>query len=68
MVCCSSNLKTITAGRSDCGCGCSCGSDGFIRRRFISPGEERKMLERYGEQLKNELEGLEARLKELEGK
>lgn len=65
-MCCSTNSKTTAFGQPDCGCGC--GSDGLIRRRFISPGEERKMLEGYGEQLKNELEGVEARLKELEGK
>jgi len=40
-----------------------CGCHG---RRFLSPDEERQLLEEYREQLKKEQEGLEARLKELE--
>ena len=60
-----------------CTCGCSpepkgqttqsgcCCSGGSFQRRFISPEEEEKQLKDYSEQLKNELEGVEARLKEL---
>ena len=48
-----------------CGCcGCGCGP---WPRRFITPAEEKEMLERYRDSLKNELAGLEERLKELEG-
>jgi hypothetical protein len=36
------------------------------QRRFIAPVEEKEMLERYKDFLKNELAGLEARLKEVE--
>ena len=47
-----------------CGCcGCGCGP---LQRRFIAPVEEKEMLERYKDLLKNELEGLEIRLSELE--
>jgi hypothetical protein len=47
-----------------CGCcGCGCGP---WQRRFIAPVEEKEMLERYKDFLKNELAGLEARLKEVE--
>jgi hypothetical protein len=34
-------------------------------RRFISSGEEKERLERYREQLKKELAGVEERLKEM---
>lgn len=34
-----------------------------IKRRFISPGEKKEMLESYIEQLKKELAGAEAALK-----
>ena len=47
-----------------CGCcGCGCGP---WPRRFIAPVEEKEMLERYKDFLKNELAGLENRLKEVE--
>ncbi len=47
-----------------CGCcGCGCGP---WPRRFIAPAEEKEMMERYRDSLKNELAGLEERLKELE--
>lgn len=47
-----------------CGCcGCGCGS---LRRQFVTPAEEKEMLERYKNSLQNELAGLEVRLKELD--
>jgi hypothetical protein len=42
-----------------CGCGCS-------GRRFLSRKEKIEMLEEYRESLKNELEGVEEALKELQ--
>ncbi len=47
-----------------CTCGC-CGC-GPWQRHFIAPAEEKEMLERYKDFLKNELAGLENRLKEVE--
>ena len=48
----------------NCGCcGCGCGP---LRRHFITPAEEMERLENYRESLKNELTGVEARLKDLE--
>lgn len=35
-------------------------------RRFISSAEEKERLERYSEQLKNELAGVEEQLKKME--
>lgn len=43
-------------------CGCGCGS---FPRRFVSGKEERERLERYKDQLKKELEGVDERLEEL---
>jgi len=48
-----------------CDSQCCCGGEGLFQRRFMSPKEERELLERYRDELKLELEGLEARLKEL---
>ena len=42
-------------------CGCGCGE-----RRFLSRKEKIEMLEEYRESLKNELEGVEEALKELQ--
>lgn len=56
---CSTESKNQT---TQSGCCCTGGS---FQRRFISPEEEKKQLKDYSEQLKNELEGVEARLKEL---
>jgi hypothetical protein len=42
-------------------CGCNCGG-----RRFLSRKEKVEMLEEYRESLKNELEGVEEELKELQ--
>jgi hypothetical protein len=42
-------------------CGCSCGG-----RRFLSKKEKVEMLEEYRKSLKNELEGVEEELKELQ--
>jgi hypothetical protein len=42
-------------------CGCGCGG-----RRFLSRKEKVEMLEEYRESLKNELEGVEEELKELQ--
>ncbi|MBM3307589.1 MAG: DUF5320 domain-containing protein [Candidatus Eisenbacteria bacterium] len=50
-------------GSDDCCCCCGCGAS--FHRRFISRKEEREMLERYRDELKLELQGLEERLKEL---
>jgi hypothetical protein len=47
-----------TCGGYSCGCG-------TLPRHFITPAEEKEMLEKYKESLKNELAGLEERLKEL---
>ena len=46
-------------------CGCGCGT--FIRR-FISTKEELERLERYRDQLKDEIAGVEERIRELKGK
>lgn len=50
----------LTCSCGCCGCGC-----GTLTRHFITPAEEKEMLERYRDSLKNELAGLEERLKEL---
>lgn len=47
------------------GLGCTCGCCGPWPRHFIAPAEEKEMLEKYRDSLKNELAGLEERLKEL---
>jgi hypothetical protein len=49
-----------------CDSHCCCEGEGHFHRRFMSPKEERELLESYRNELKLELEGLEARLKELE--
>ena len=47
-----------------CGCcGCGCGP---WPRRFVTLAEEKEKLERYKDSLRNELAGLEERLKELQ--
>ena len=38
---------------------------GGMHRRYVSPQEEREMIERYLEDLKKEIAGAEARLAEL---
>jgi hypothetical protein len=43
--------------------GCCCG--GFFRRLYISREEERDWIEKYRDELKKELIGVEERLKEL---
>jgi hypothetical protein len=45
--------------------GCCCG--GSFHRHFITQEEEKQLLKDYSEQLKKEQEGIERRLKELEG-
>lgn len=42
-------------------CGCGCGG-----RKFLSRKEKIEMLEEYRESLKNELDGVEEELKELQ--
>jgi len=44
--------------------GCCCGG-GFFRRLYISREEERDWLEKYKDELKKELAGVEERLKEF---
>ena len=48
-------------GKEDCGCG-----HGF--RHFISRKEKTEMLKEYRDQLKNEIEGLEETIQDLENK
>jgi len=48
-----------------CGCGCV-PSTHF--RHFMSSKEKREMLEKYRDQLKNEIEGLNECIQELKGK
>lgn len=43
-----------------CRCGCSCcGGGPSVRRRYLSSKERKDMLEKYREELKNELQGLD---------
>jgi hypothetical protein len=46
-------------------CDCGCGGGGFFHRLYISRDEERERLEKYRDELKKELTGVEERLKEL---
>jgi glutathione S-transferase len=46
------------------GCECSCGGE-FFHRLYFSHEEEREWLEKYRDELKKELAGVEERLKEL---
>jgi hypothetical protein len=50
-----------------CLCGCPCCFGPWFRR-FFSAKEQRDYLEDYRSQLKNELAGVEQRIKELKGK
>ena len=54
---------------SDCGCGCCCehGEGGF-HRRFMTKKEQKERLEKYREELENELQGVKERIKDLGGK
>ena len=56
-------FRTAESRGSICGCGC-----GPFFRRFISAKEEKEMLEEYKDQIKEELAGVEERIKELKGK
>ena len=56
---CEPRRPRVSAG---CTCGCGCGPS---FRRFYSSQEERERLERYKDELKKELEGVEERLGEL---
>jgi hypothetical protein len=51
--------------RGQFGCGCSCGCCGFVPRLYFSREEERDWIEKYRDELKKELIGVEERLKEL---
>jgi hypothetical protein len=62
MYCCETGHRPHEAMRHSCGC-----QEGSFHRRYISPEEEKQFLKDYKEQLKKEQEGIEARLKELEG-
>lgn len=46
-------------------CCCECGP---FFRRFISEKEKEERLEKYRDQLKNEIAGVEERIQELKGK
>lgn len=52
-------------GRGGGACVCGCGSGGFFPRLYISRQEEKDWLEKYRNELKKELAGVEERLKEL---
>jgi len=49
------------------GCGCHNGGSGF-QRSFISPAEEKEKLEKYKDELKKELAGVEEQLKKVTSK
>jgi len=63
----------------DCGCGthrhrhedyCGCGMHGEgqgYRRRFFTKAEKLEKLKSYAEELRNELKGVEERIKEMQG-
>ena len=49
-------------------CCCIEHGPGLFLRRFVTSKEERERLEKYREELKNEITGVEERLKELKNK
>ncbi len=61
-------------GSSRCGCGCECNCGccgcgcGTFPRRFISRKEKQEKLEKYLDQLKKELAGVEEHIQELKSK
>ena len=65
---CQSTRIQMCTGVPGCTCGCcGCGC-GPSFRRFFSPQEELECLEAHEDQLKKELAGVAARIKELESK
>ena len=64
---------TVSMGSQDC-CdvrvmACGCGSDSAaLPRRFKTAKERQQALERYREELKKELEGVQERIQELDSK
>jgi hypothetical protein len=63
MCCDPKEAKTIKA-EVDCSSGCCCGSF----RRFATKKEQLECLEKYKEQLQNELTGVNEKIKDLSGK
>ncbi len=71
-------MNCHTRGLQNCGHGygyredehnCGCRSTGYgFKRRFISPAEEKEMLEKYKESLNKELAGVEAKLSQIASK
>jgi hypothetical protein len=63
---------TFGGGRGHGGC-CCCGGmmpgccSGMGWRRFMSPAEELERLQNYLEELKKEIAGVEARIREMKG-
>ncbi len=55
----------VARGEADAG---SAGCCVPFERRFVSAKEERERLEKYRDELKKELAGVDQRMKELEGK
>ncbi len=53
--------KVLSHGTCCCGCG-------PITRRFMSEREKQERLEKYKEELKNEIDGIEERIQELKRK
>jgi len=62
-MCCETESRNIWREQGFCRCGC-----GGFPRRFISAKEEKEMLEKYREQLKKELVGLEETIQKLKVK
>jgi len=56
---CCPTIRVVSCGPSETGC-CT------IPRRFLTAKERQKALECYRDQLKNELDGVEERIKTLE--
>lgn len=70
--CCESSMGLHSNKRSGHGCQCGCQGDccqgegkGGFKRRFISKREQKQRLEKYVEDLKNELAGAEEALERL---
>lgn len=63
---CQQGANQRTGGVLGCTCGC-CGCGPFFRR-FISVEEEIERLEKYRDQLKRELQGVEERIQDQRSK
>jgi hypothetical protein len=60
------NVKTRAFAMRECGCH-ECEPNSFSRR-FVSPQEEKEILENYQDQLQKELAGVKAHIDKLEKK